>query len=618
MPIELTDFHFLRGYFFWLLIPTIAFIYWLTKNKSSESNWQKIISPHLLPFLLTQTKSKKTASGILPLSLIMIALILALSGPSFRQKQVPIMQSESAQILVIDLSLSMNATDIKPSRLERAKFKLQDLLKQHKEGNVALIVYAGDAFIISPLTSDANTIASIIPTLSTDIMPVLGSRPDLAIRKAIELLENNSLPDGEIIWLTDGVEEKFVSSIISQLQKTNYQLSILGVGTSQGAPIPLPGGRGFVKDAQNNIVLPKYETKTLQKITDKVNAGYIKLTANNSDIQYLEEFKQWKAKEHKAEENNQTIERWVDDGYWLIWIVLGLFMIKLIRQTETRVFNLLLPAFFMFSCFSAENAQALDWDDLWLTKNQQAKKAFENKQYDKAEQLFQNKDWQATAQYKNGNYENAADNFLNDNLNSSDPEVLNRSLYNHATSLAKAQKLPEALEQYNQLLEKQPNHKDALHNKKIIEDLLKQQKQQGQDKSDDSESQEKDSQKNQSEENESKDGKPQQDKSDSQEGSESKDSQQKESQSQSEEEKMDEEKNKQAQKALDEQDKAEAAEKEKQQAQLSEDQRNKSEKDQALDRWLGKIPEDPGGFLRRKMIREYQKRDGKQKEQKPW
>lgn len=596
MPIELNDFHFIRPYLLGLLIPAIFIIYQIKHQAKKQSAWHNIISPHLLKFLFVDGSAsgkQKSRSTLFVTAVIAILTIIAISGPSFRQKSVPVFQTEHAQVILLDLSLSMNATDIQPSRLERAKFKLMDLLNETKEGSVALVVYAGDAFIISPLTSDANTIISMIPTLSTGIMPVLGSRPDIAMNKAVELLQNAKINQGEIIWLTDGVEPEFIDPISSIILNTQYQLSILAVGTEQGAPIPLPDGNGFLKDNAGSIVVPKLDSQNLTDISKQTKAGFVKLTADNTDIEYLQQHQQWQAEKNQADTGNeQMISRWIDDGYWIIWLVLLLFLVKLIRQPLNQLMNVLLPSLLILTLASASKpVKAIEWKDLWSTKDQQAQKAFDKGEFDKAANLFEEKQWQATSQFKSGQFAEAANNF--------DPTTSDDSLYNHATSLAKAEKLQESLDAYNQLLEKQPEHEDALFNKKIVEELLKQQEQQKQDQ----QQQDQENQDQQNKDQEKNDQDSQDSKSDQKDGEQ-------DQENQSEEEK--EEQTEQQEKSEEEK------EAEKQQAEMTKDEREKAEKDQALETWLEKIPDDPGGLLRRKMYREYQLRGREQKEKKLW
>lgn len=579
MPIDIADFHYIRAELLWLLVPLVLLVIGINQQNKQQSAWRKVISPHLLEFLFMSGNKSRSRSGLWITTAIAAIAIIAISGPTFRQKPVPVFQTDLAQVILMDLSLSMDATDIKPSRLDRARFKLLDLLEQTKEGTVALVVYAGDAFVISPLTSDAKTVANMVPTLSTGIMPVLGSRPDLGIEKSIQLLKNAKYNRGQIIWLTDGVDAEFVESISQSIEDSNYNLSILAIGTEQGAPIPLPNKNGFLKDNSGAIVVPKLQLDTLNEIAANTESGIIQMTADGSDIDYLGQARDLqKNKSDSAEESDSMFSSWIDDGHWLIWPILLLMLIKLIRQPANSFNSLfLVSGLLMAGTTFSPKAAAVEWQDLWLTKDQQANQAYQQGNFEQAAKLYQDPNWRATSQFRNGDFGEAAQSF--------DPKVSEQSLYNHATSLAKANQLQESLDAYNQLLEKSPQHEDALHNKQIVEDLLKQQQEQQSEQDSNEENQQ-----NQEQDSEQQDSQQQDQKESEQEQSQQQDSEQQEQEQQQQQ----------------------------QEVEVTEDERDKSEKDQALEHWLEKIPDDPGGLLRRKMYREYQRRGRQQKEEKLW
>ncbi len=330
--LDLSQFHFIRAELLWLIIPCLLSLFAIRSITKNKSSWEKVVSPHLLKFLIVSQK-KQTKVHSFWLSLIICCLIIfAISGPSFRQQAIPIIQTESARVIVLDLSLSMDATDIKPSRLDRARFKIMDILNKNTEGTIGIVVYAGDAFVISPLTSDAKTIASFVPTLSTGVMPVLGSRPDLAIQQAINLLKNAKQPTGQIIWLTDGVNQRYTNIINNQLNQQNYLLSILAIGTPQGAPIKLPRDKGFLKDKQGNIVLPKLDSQQLKKIAQHNNGQYVELSSNDDDVNFIMSLLE--ENNDQTFESDEKISQWLDDGYWLSWIILVLIFIRLFKQTS--------------------------------------------------------------------------------------------------------------------------------------------------------------------------------------------------------------------------------------------------------------------------------------------
>ena len=222
------------------------------------------------------------------------------------------------------------------------------------------------------------------------------------------------------------------------------------------------------------------------------------------------------------------------------------------------------------------------WDDLWNTRDQQASKAFDKKEYEKAAELFKNEQWQGASRYKKGDFDAATIQF------SKQDDI--ESLYNKGNSLAKAQQFQQALESYAQVLEKSPSHEDTLFNKKIVEELLKQQKEKQDQEDKDQENKEKQDSESESE-------------SESEQDPEKKPEEKENSEQQKSEQESKEESDKQA---------------EEKQAQMSQDERDQNEKDQALEHWLEKIPDDPGGLLRRKMYREYQRRGRQQKEKKIW
>jgi len=247
----------------------------------------------------------------------------------------------------------------------------------------------------------------------------------------------------------------------------------------------------------------------------------------------------------------------------------------------------------VMSSLYSPNSQASLWDDLWKTKDQQAQAAFSKKDYSDAAKLFENNQWKASAEYKKGDYSQATEHFsqLNDL----------ESTYNYANSLAKSKQFEKAIEAYDKVLTQNPKHEDAKFNKKIVEDLLKQQKQQQKNKDK--------NKNNKDQDKENKKDKKQQSDQNKKSDKNSKDDQQQDQKDEKKQSKKDKSHRQKTQ---------EEKEKEQQQAKLEQDKRDKSEKDQALKHWLDKIHDDPGGLLRRKMIREYQQRGGKQKEKKLW
>ncbi|MCK5665273.1 MAG: VWA domain-containing protein, partial [Thiotrichaceae bacterium] len=174
------NFHFLRAEWLWSFPPLLFFLFFIVRNISYKSYWNNVCDASLLHYQLTQAQQQQPKKwqwlGAFSFLLLIFSIaIIALAGPSWEKKEQPVFQQDDALVVILDLSLSMNANDIKPSRLERAKHKLIDILKLKKEGQTALIAFSGDAHTVSPLTIDNKTIISLLPALTVSIMPLPGS-----------------------------------------------------------------------------------------------------------------------------------------------------------------------------------------------------------------------------------------------------------------------------------------------------------------------------------------------------------------------------------------------------------------------------------------------------------
>ncbi|MFT5657895.1 MAG: Ca-activated chloride channel family protein, partial [Gammaproteobacteria bacterium] len=202
------QFHFLRPAWLLTLLP-LAFVIWqMLKTQRSSRSWQAVVDPALLPYLLTGEKSVRSRSPMILVGTVAALLVISLAGPVWDKLAQPVFKQQSALVIALDLSRSMDANDIKPSRLTRARHKIADILTKLKEGQTALVVYAADAFSVVPLTDDGATINALLPGLTTDMMPVQGSRADQALIQAYALFENTGLVRGDMLLVSDGLNDR--------------------------------------------------------------------------------------------------------------------------------------------------------------------------------------------------------------------------------------------------------------------------------------------------------------------------------------------------------------------------------------------------------------------------
>ena len=212
---ELEQFHFLRPYCLLLLPLHIAVLWLMIKRRLGNRSWEAICDQNLLPYMLIEGSKRSRRLPVFLVGLAGLLAIIALAGPVWERLPQPVFTNETALVIALDLSRSMDSNDVTPSRLVRARFKVADIINQHDEGQAALLVYAGDAFTVTPLTDDMATIASQLSALSTDIMPEQGNRTELALAKAEQLLKGAGHSQGNILLVTDevNVEQTKVCSL---------------------------------------------------------------------------------------------------------------------------------------------------------------------------------------------------------------------------------------------------------------------------------------------------------------------------------------------------------------------------------------------------------------------
>jgi len=614
----MSDFHFLRPIWFLAIFALIAVLYLVKKIQVSQSGWQKLLPKHLSNVLLTGNSNNKSSSMLLPFLVGLIAII-ALAGPVWKKLPQPVYQLQQGSVLIMDMSLSMYSTDISPNRLTRARYKANDLLDSLNEGEMGLIAYAGDAFTISPLTEDINNIKLLLPSLTPDIMPELGSNPFAALDLAHKMLTNAGHATGNIFWFTDGIEKEDVKELIDWTNEHPYTLNILGIGTASGAPIKLPNGE-LMKDHTGAIIVPKLTESYLSGVAKRGQGVYQTISNNSGDIEQilapvLNTNLQDKIKKESEESNFG--DQWQEEGAWLVLLILPFCLYFFRRGVILSIATLMFLA-------PTERAMASLWDDLWKTPDQQAQAKFNKEKYVEAAQQFENSQWQGSAHYKAGDYEKALASFKQSDTA--------ESLYNQGNAHAKLNQLDEAIKAYEQAIAKNPDFENAKANKKLIEDLKNQQEQQKgegnnnqnneeQEKSDeqnqssdDQNSQQnsqqgenQDSQQNQQQESNAEQNESQNDSNNSESSSEqnqdSQSSQQENSEAQESENDKPEEQQSQA---TNEESSENGDEQSTQQAQLAEQLDKETE--QKHKQLLKKVTDDPYLLLRNKMQLEYQKR----------
>ena len=581
-------FHFLRPWWFLGLLPVVAVIGFYTWRKRNAGNWETIINPELLPFLLQGPGGKHALSGPWLVAFMISAWIfccLGLAGPAWQQLPQPVHKQDSALVVVLDLSPSMLAEDISPNRLVRARYKLIDILTRRTEGVVGLIVYGGDSHTVSPLTEDSNTIVSMVPVLEPNLLPETGSNVEEGLASAIDLAMNGGYQQADILLVTDGIDKSALSNIAPIISgEGNYRLSILGVGTTDGAPIPSFAG-GFIKKA-GNVIVAKLNVGTLRKIAANNGGSYQTLSADDRDIDNLLAGMD-SLLTNSTRETDRSFDLWDDQGYWLVLLLLPVLLLSFRKGSVVVI--LIAPLL-----FTTQPVEALEWQDLWQTPDQQASEAMKAENYEAAKDLFEDSRWRGSAAFKAGDFDQAIADFSQDDSAIGD--------YNHGNALAKAGDLEGAIEAYNNALSKEPKMEDARFNLDLVEQLKDQQDQDQQNQeqqNQDQQSQEQQDQDQQSQEQQDQDQQSQEQQDQDQQSQEQKDQDQ-EQQNQDQQNESNEDPAQPEQDKPEDKNEAATEEEQKEEASVEELSDEEKQEQEAIERILRRIPDDPGGLLRAK------------------
>ena len=320
----MTELHFLRPWWWIFLIPLAVAVMRLYRSQSTGLNWRGIVDEALAPYVLAGAEAKSRAWPAVWLGVCGLLAITSLAGPVWEKQAVPVFRADHKLVIALDLSQSMNATDIRPSRLARARHKIGDVISEFPETQTALLVFSEVPYIVSPVSDDADTLMSFLPALLTEIMPVQGGRISLALDKAGELLGSAGGSPGQVLLITDSSVNGEALTSAKTLKENGHRLSVLAAGTQEGGPVRLSDG-SLLKDAQNNIVIPSLDLDGLRDLASIGGGSFSKLTSDNSDILALinSGSNLFDSEQSQAEEVFSDL--WLEYGVWLILPLLLLF-----------------------------------------------------------------------------------------------------------------------------------------------------------------------------------------------------------------------------------------------------------------------------------------------------
>ena len=438
-----------------LLLPLLGWLLWqLWHRQKRAGRWQMILPPAFHAALLSGGNGRESKLPWIALGVAWLLTVFALLGPSWERVEQLSQKPADPLVVLLELTPEMLATDVQPNRLEQARRKLFDLLQNRSDAQTAIVVYAGSAHTLVPLSDDLATSRNLLDALKPSLMPEAGHRADLAVVKALTLLQQAALGDGRILLIGSSLTEQERLEIRRALSGKSTQFLMLGIGTAEGAPITQDDG-SFLKDEQGAILVPRLDDAGLKAFASDLDGHYRHARLDDADLRELGLLDG----PRNLRNDGQTLrlDTWADQGYWLL-----LPLLLLAACAGRRGWLFCLPLLLALP----QPSYAFDFQDLWLRPDQQGQHLLKQKRPAEAAQHFEDHQWQGVALYEAGDYTGAAQRFAEGNDA--------HAHYNRGNALAKSGELEAALDAYDQALERQPDLRPALTNKALVENLLKQ------------------------------------------------------------------------------------------------------------------------------------------------
>lgn len=453
--------HWLRLY--WLLaVPLLAGLLWqLWHREKRAGRWQLLLPPAFHAALLSGGRGRASRLPWIALGLAWLLALLALLGPSWQRLEQNNLKPADPLVILLELTPQMLASDTPPNRLEQAKRKLLDLLQARRDAQTAIVVFAGSAHTLVPLSDDLATSRNLLESLTPSIMPEPGRRADLALDKALQLLEQGGQGQGRILLIGSGLDQQERLGISQALGDSGARLHMLGIGSAEGAPIVQENGT-LLKDARGAILIPRLDSADLARFARQIGGRYRQASLDDRDLHDLGLLAT--PQQLRSDGEQTRLQAWADQGHWLL-----LPLLLLAACAGRRGWLFCLPLLLLGV---PQSSYAFSFDDLWWRADQQGQRLLEAQRPAEAAERFEDPQWQGLALYQAGDYPAAAERFAR-----GDNAVAH---YNRGNALARSNELEAALEAYSQALELQPDLLPAQKNKALIEQLLQQSQQQDQ------------------------------------------------------------------------------------------------------------------------------------------
>ncbi|MBW2367167.1 MAG: VWA domain-containing protein [Deltaproteobacteria bacterium] len=448
-----THFHFLRPGWLLMILPALILVRYFFGHRAPETKWRKVIAPHLLAHLVVTGGKGNRFKPTRVFMIQSILIALAMAGPTWQRSPSPFAEDLAPLAIVLDLSVSMDQTDIQPSRLERAKQKIHDLLQLRSGSRTGVIAYSGSSHTVIPLTDDRLVIENLLFAVRTDMMPRRGKAPARTIPLIEKMFQEITVP-GTILVITDGASPEGRDAFSRYCETARHQLIVYGMGRAHRDESRT---RTDEKNPFGDAFIP-LATKELAALAKACQGVYQAVTPDKSDMKRISR----RIDYHFTSAQDGT-RPWIDAGYYFLFPV-ALLTALFFRRGWTLTW--IVAGILLAMPGAPSQAYAADHIlmDLWLTPDQQGRYYFEKGDYTTAADRFEDPLWKGVSFYMNENFETAAALFA---------RIESREgFFNLGNALAHGRHYVHAVAAYSRVLAIKPDHAGATGNIRILQGII--------------------------------------------------------------------------------------------------------------------------------------------------
>ncbi|WP_286263456.1 vWA domain-containing protein [Thalassotalea atypica] len=433
------QFHFMRPLWLLSLVPAYFVFYWRWRIENKTNEHQKNLPKHLLKALTVGQNAWQQHMPLKMLAVVATLLIIVISGPTWQRQASPFGEDKAPLLVVLDVSASMLQTDVKPSRLARAKQKIEDILSQRNGGQTGLIVYTGSAHLAMPLTQDIDIFKPLLHAVTPRIMPRQGKFAEYTLPLIDKQFAKQNVP-GTVLLVTDGIGSQTVEAFGQYFEQSRHQLLILAMGNDE---------------KPSDITL---DMDGLNRLASVSNAKINTVTIDNEDVNWIAK----QINRHMQISADSALP-WQDMGYSLTYVIAVLFLMWFRRGwlVQWSVTGILL-----IGIATPTQSYAASWQfaDLWMTKDQQGQLHFNQGEFIEAAQDFTQPMHKATAYFYAEEYKKAHSFYLREDSLA--------AMFGAANALAHQREYIAARNLYRELVALDKDFPNAVHNLQVLQKLI--------------------------------------------------------------------------------------------------------------------------------------------------